>query len=155
MEKYHEEVYNYFEDIEEQKEKIRRRMSRGKVGNDNSTYSSYTRQSCNFVFPRIDSKIDGEQRPRPGKFRITDQEAVVIDEGKDEERKRELLKLNKELAAYVNAIKVYINGLIDYFKEIHRKDKENKHTIQDDVKLFKTKYNSSFTKFFNNYIKII
>ena len=149
MEKYHEEVYNYFEDIEEQKEKIRRRMSRGKVGNDNSTYSSYTRQSCNFVFPRIDSKIDGEQRPRPGKFRITEQEAVVIDEGKDEERKRELLKLNKELAAYVNAIKVYINGLIDYFKEIHRKDKENKHTIQDDVKLFKTKYNSSFTKFFN------
>ena len=32
MESYHEEVYNYFEEIEEQKEKIRLRMSRGKVG---------------------------------------------------------------------------------------------------------------------------
>jgi hypothetical protein len=66
-------------------------MSRGKVGNDNSTYSSYTRQSCNFVFPNINSKLDGEQRPRPGKFRITEQEAVIIDEGKDEERKNTLM----------------------------------------------------------------
>ena len=51
MTKYHQEVYEYFEKIEEEKEKIRIRMSRGKVGGDNmSTYASYTRQSCNFVF---------------------------------------------------------------------------------------------------------
>jgi len=147
MNKYFEEVYNFYEKIEEEKEKIRRRMSRGKVGNDNSTYSSYTRQSCNFVFPEISDEIDGEKRPRPGKFRIKDSEADIIEMSQDEEKKRQLLKANKELAEYVKATKKFINGLIEYFKEIHRKDKETKHTIQDDIKTFKTKYDSSFTKF--------
>jgi hypothetical protein len=72
MESYHEEVYKYLEEIEEQKEKIRLRMSRGKVGDDMSTYLSYTRQSCNFVFPVMGSNLSGESRPRPSKFKLTD-----------------------------------------------------------------------------------
>jgi len=147
MSEYFEEVYNYFEKIEEEKEKIRIKMSRGKVGDEISTYSSYTRQSCNFVFPEINDRIDGEQRPRPGKFRIKESEALIIEESKDEEKKRLLIKSNKEVAEYVKAIQYYINGLIKYFKDIHYKDKEQKHTIFDDVKIFKTKYDSSFTKF--------
>ena len=58
-------------------------MSRGKVGDEMSTYSSYTRQACNFVFPTLGTKITGEDRPRPGKFRIKDEEADLLDEGKD------------------------------------------------------------------------
>jgi hypothetical protein len=64
MDRYFEEIYNHFEKIEEEKEKIRRKMSRGKVGGDEmSTYSSYTRQACNFVFPTVGNKINGEDRP--------------------------------------------------------------------------------------------
>ena len=71
MNKYYEDIYNHFEKIEEEKEKLSRKMSRGKVGKDEmSTYSSYTRQACNFVFPTLGSQIVGEDRPRPGKFKI-------------------------------------------------------------------------------------
>jgi hypothetical protein len=70
MSPYHEEIYNHFEEIEEQKEKMRIRMSRSKIGKDMSTFASYTRQACNFVFPAINSEVGGQMRPRPGKFRI-------------------------------------------------------------------------------------
>ena len=43
------------------KEKLRLKMSRGKVGDSMSTYLSYTRQACNFVFPAISEKINGEK----------------------------------------------------------------------------------------------
>ena len=72
MSEYHQEVYDYFEEIEEKKEKMLKKLNRGKIGNDMSTYASYTRQACNFVFPNINSEINGEKRPRPGQFRIKD-----------------------------------------------------------------------------------
>jgi superfamily II DNA or RNA helicase len=147
MESYHEEVYNYFEEIEEQKEKIRLRMSRGKVGDSMSTYASYTRQSCNFVFPTISDKINGEKRPRPGAFRIKDSDAVILEEGKDIEKKNELVKSKAEILEYVKAIRVYVNSFIDFLKEHLRKDKESGHTLSDDVKNFHNKHEGSFTNF--------
>ena len=53
-------------------------MSRGKVGDAMSTYSSYTRQACNFVFPNISEKVNGEKRPRPSAFKI--KEGITIAE---------------------------------------------------------------------------
>jgi len=151
MNEYFQKNYEYYEKIEEEKEKIRIKMSRGKVGNNEiSTYSSYTRQACNFIFPDINEKIDGEKRPRPGQFKIKESEAIIIDESKDEEKKRLLIKSNKEVGEYIKTIKYFINNLIEYFKNIHRKDKENKYTLQDDVKIFKTKYDSSFTNFYED-----
>jgi len=147
MDEYFEEVYTYFETIEEEKEKIRLRMSRGKIGDNTGTYSSYTRQASNFIFPNINDKVNGELRPRPGKFKIKESDAQIMDESKDEEKKRLLIKTNKEVAAYINACKLFVNSFIDYLKDIHRKDKDNKHTLQDDVKICKTKYDGGFTKF--------
>jgi len=147
MNNYHEEIYNYFEEIEEHKEKIRRQMSRGKVENDQSTYNAYTRQACNFVFPFISDTINGELRPRPGMFKIKDLEGIVIDEGKHENKQKEMIKASKNLAEYVKSIKNYINRTVEFFKEIHRKDKNDKHTLQDDIKNFTSKYNSSFSTF--------
>ena len=148
MDKFQEEIYNYLEEIEEKKEKIFRVMARGKVGNDNpSTYKSYTRQSCNFVFPFINDKINGEKRPRPSNFKINETTANVIEEGIEKNKKINLIKENKELAEYLKATSSFINETIEYFKSFHRKDKNNKNTIQDDVKKFKDKYNSSFTTF--------
>ena len=147
MEKYHEEVYKYFEEIEEQKEKLRLKMSRGKVGDQMSTYASYTRQSCNFVFPNIDEKVNGEKRPRPSHFRIKETDAVIITEGKNLEKKKELTKSKAEILEYVKATRTFVNAFIDYLKEALRVDKENKHTIIDDVKKFRTEYDGSFSDF--------
>lgn len=148
MEPYQEEVYNYFEEIEEQKEKIRLRMSRGKVGDSMSTYASYTRQACNFVFPTIDDKINGEKRPRPGAFRIKEGDAVILEEGKDLEKKNELAKSKTEVLEYLKATRTFINAFIDFLKEAHRKDKDANHTLQDDIKNFHNKYDGSFTNFY-------
>jgi len=150
MGEYQEEVYNYLEEIENQKEKKLRSFSRGKVGEGMSTYSAYTRQSCNFVFPSINNEINGEKRPRPGKFRKKKFEASVIDEGNNLEKKRILLKKNKELELYMKATKYYVNSTINFFKELHRKDKINNHTLQDDVRIFKEENNSSFNLFIKN-----
>ena len=141
------EVYKYLEEIEEKKEKALKMMSRGKVGDSMSTYSSYTRQSCNFVFPNISEKVTGEKRPRPSDFRIRESDAVIIEEGKNKEKKQELIKEKAEIVAYLNAIKLYINSVIDLFKDKLREDKENKHTLSDDIKNFHSKYDGSFTEF--------
>jgi hypothetical protein len=38
---------------------------------------SYTRQSCNFVFPAMAQGVNGENRPRPRNFKLADK----IDKG--------------------------------------------------------------------------
>ncbi len=146
MSKYHQDVYEHFEEIEEQKEKLRRRLSRGKIGNDMSTYSSYTRQASNFVFPYINKNVNGEKRPRPGQFRIKDVDAVVIDEGKNKEKKVELKRTKEEINEYIKATRTYVNELINFFKNIHRQDKEKNYTITNDVKRFFKEFGGSFTK---------
>jgi superfamily II DNA or RNA helicase len=145
MREYHQKVYEHFEEIEEKKELMLQRMNKGKIGENYSTYASYTRQACNFVFPKM-GDLTGEDRPRPGKFRIKDDDAVNVDEGKDKEKIRELAKKKKEVVAYQEAIKKYVNTFINHLKEIHRKDKKDNYTLQDDVKLFFEKYEGSLTK---------
>ena len=54
------------------------------------------------------------------------------------------------ISLIILSIKYFVNGFIEYLKEFHRKDKENKYTLQDDVQTFKTKYDSSFSKFYAN-----
>jgi len=150
MESYQEEVYKYLEEIEEQKEKMRLRMSRGKVGDSMSTYASYTRQACNFVFPSISDKINGEKRPRPSAFKIKETDAVIIDEGKNLEKKNELVKSKAEILEYLKVIRVYVNSFIEFLKDFLRIDKENGFTISDDVKNYHNKYDGSFTSFYEN-----
>jgi hypothetical protein len=153
MEQYQEEVYNYFEEIEERKERIRMKMSRGKVGDSMSTYASYTRQSCNFVFPVISEKINGEKRPRPSAFRLKEAEAVILDEGKQLQNKRALIKAKNEALEYIKAIRIYVNSFIDLLKNTLRKDKDENYTIEDDIKNFHENYEGSFTDFYNNETK--
>ena len=148
MDTYQEEIYNYFEDIEEKKEKLRIKMSRGKIGDSMSTYSSYTRQACNFVFPMISELINGEKRPRPSNFKLKDTDAVIIDEGKDIDKKQMLVKTKEEVLEYIKATRIYVNSFIEFMKDILRDDKKKEYTLSDDVKVFHTKYKSDFTNFF-------
>jgi SNF2 family DNA or RNA helicase len=150
MEKYQEQVYNHFEEIEEAREKLNRKMSRGKIGERISTYNAYTRQAANFVFPHINDSINGEARPRPGKFKIKDADAIIIDEGKDVSKIKQLKLSDKEAAAYDNAIRSYVNGFSNLCKETNEKDKKDGYTLYDDVKNWRDKYKSSFSTFLAN-----
>jgi len=146
MESYQEEIYNFYEAIEEKAEKLMLKYSRGKVGDKMSTYSSYTRQSCNFVFPIISEKINGEKRPRPSQFKISEKEALVIDEGKNEKKKNKIIKSNTQALEYAKTIRIFVNSFIEYLKNISKTDKD--HTLIDDIKNFLGKYGGSYHKFF-------
>lgn len=60
MSDYHERIYDFFQKVED------KMMQRTGM----RAYSTYTRQSCNFVFPAISNNVSGEQRPRPSEFKI-------------------------------------------------------------------------------------
>jgi len=152
MNPYYEEVYNYFENIEKKKEQARLKLKRGKVGDDISTYSSYTRQACNFVFPNISENINGEKRPRPSHFKIKENDAIIIDEGKNLNKKRDLIS-KSEILEYVKSLRTFINSFIKFMMDIREKDKNNNYTISDDVKKFINVYNGEFDEFINDNIK--
>ena len=150
MEEYYEEMYNYFEHIEEEKEKLNKKFSRGKVGDQMSTYSSYTRQACNFIFPPISDIVNGELRPRPSHFKIKESEGMSLDEGKDIKKRQEIIKNNTGAIEYIKKINLYVSTFQEFLKEKHRKDIENNYTIIDDIKMFHKKYEGSFTNFFED-----
>jgi hypothetical protein len=144
MSDYQKDIYNYYEEIEKKME-ARARMA-GQIGS--TTYKSYTRQSANFVFPQINQRINGEMRPRPSSFRITEREAEKLGEGRTVKKEKDadtVLNVGK----YKEALKAYISGLDNYFREKDDKDKKQNHTIMKDVETFMTKYNNDFMEFHN------
>ena len=147
MPKYYEDVYNHFEDIEEQKKKMRRKFSRGKVGDDQGTYSAYTRQASNFVFPHITDKINGETRPRPGNFMMSEKEFEKLNEGKSS-KIEDLVSKNKEaLNDYMKATQNYLKAFTKYCDDINAKDKSKKHTILNDIENYIRKYKGRMEEF--------
>jgi superfamily II DNA or RNA helicase len=152
MEEYQEEIYEYYENIENRKNLVSSRFKKGKIKNNLSTYATYTRQSCNFVFPFINKTINGETRPRPGDFRIKDIDAVTLDEGKEQEKKLKLLKKD-ENKKYKDATNNFILELVNYFKDILRKDKSKKYTLNDDIKKYFGKYKEDYNEFLKDKTK--
>ena len=128
MSEYQEDIYTYYEEIENQ---IARRSRGGKKSS--STYLSYTRQSSNFVFPHISQKISGEERPRPHKYRLSEREAMKEEIGQDslkqEKGKDSYLNVNE----YKKALHSYIKGFNDHLRIAHDSDLAKKHTIQNDI----------------------
>jgi hypothetical protein len=56
------------------------------------------------------------------------------------------MKKNETVAKYLEAVKTYVNSFIELLKGDLRKDKEKGYMITDDIKTFRTKYNSSFSR---------
>jgi superfamily II DNA or RNA helicase len=141
MGKYQEDVYKVFEDYETALEKS---------SGTSKLYRSYTRQACNFVFPMISQKISGENRPRPGKFRLSEREAEKLHEGKHQ------LKIDKNTNKFMNVHKylaevdLYIESFKTYLIQKNNLDKEKNHLIADDLAIYKEKYNLQFNKFHAN-----
>lgn len=154
MSEYQQQIYNVFEDIEE---KINRNARlQGKIGSD--LYKSYTRQASNFVFPHISQRITGESRPRPGKFRITENEATRIMEADTKESVGKIGKVGKvdvtgkvmKTDEYNTAVASFINGFEGYLFKIDSNDRDLKHTILDDYGTYKTKFEGDYDLFFKD-----
>lgn len=142
MSQYQEDTYNHFEYFEE-KMALKKRLKQG----GEETYRSYTRQSSNFVFPAINQRVNGEERPRPNKFKISEKEAAKIIEGK------ESLKVDKDtgkvmnVQSYLNALELFINSFTKLLEEKSENDKKNGHTLIDDMKVFHDKYKDNYEEF--------
>lgn len=151
MAKYQQEVYEHYEFIEEQLEK-KSKMKHG----GSKVYRSYTRQASNFVFPIISQQITGDNRPRPGKFRLSDEEAEKIMIGKSDYLHKtkstgDLTKFKTDILLYVETIKKFVNGFETYLLSKHELDIKNGYTIEDDIMIFKTTYKFKFKNFWENH----
>ena len=140
MDSYQEEIYNYLEDYEKKKEKALSKIFKGKNTNRISTYLSYTRQACNFVFP-----IDGEKRPRPSNIKLS--ELIIIDEGKKNDIK---LKSKPEIIEYERKIKEYLNNFYTYINNIIKEDEENNYTLLNDIDKIANEFNNVITAYFKS-----
>lgn len=144
MSKYQEDIYTYFENLEEQ---IERKKKSGTASS--KTYKSYTRQACNFTFPFMDQGISGETRPRPRGFKISEKEGQALEKGKE-------LSIDKSTEKYYNvqnyldATEKFINMFDDFLRKAHEKDLKENYTLVDDVKKFHEKYNDVYIDFHKN-----
>ena len=130
MDIYQEQVYRHFEIIEE---KIKSKSV-------NNTYKSFTRQSCNFVFPIINDKINGENRPRPSQFNLDNDKMYDIDYDKNDTNIIKYMKLNEH----------FVNSFYDYLNNININDQKKKLTLKDDIYNFENKFNYNFKEFWKN-----
>lgn len=151
MDKYHQEVYEHYEYIEEQLEKKKMKKQSG-----TKVYKSYTRQASNFVFPVINQKITGDNRPRPGKFRLSEEEAEKIIEGNADylikaKSQGDLTKFKTDILMYVETIKNFVQSFQSYLNTKHQEDVGRGHTIYDDIKIFKSDYKFKFKEFWNQH----
>jgi superfamily II DNA or RNA helicase len=149
MSEYQEEIYTYFEEIEELMA-----MKKKNKQSSTETYKSYTRQSMNFVFPAINQRVTGENRPRPNKFKITEREAEKLDEGNDLKNK---FKKNSDTIVNINkykkALEEYINDFDKWLDDKNELDIKNKYTINDDVKIYLEKYKGNYEEFVEKHSK--
>ena len=127
MSAYQEDLYSYFEDIEE---KIARK-SKGK----SQTYMSYTRQSSNFVFPPMVQGMSGENRPRPRNFKVNDK----IDRGNELEMEKDDAKYYN-VQQYIDTVEKYAATFDSYLNDFYQKDKKNGYTLAEDIAKIREKY---------------
>lgn len=138
MSSYQEDIYNYYEDIEA-------KIAMSSQGRGGATvYKSYTRQACNFVFPALSQKVNGEGRPRPAKFKISEREAQKLNEGESLKGDKGQGKIVSE---YLKVLELYINSFDGYLEQTDEQDRKNNYTIIDDVTLFLKKYERDFERF--------
>ena len=134
MSAYQEDIYNYFEGLED---KIAKK-SKGK----SQTYMSYTRQSANFVFPPMAQGMSGENRPRPRNFKLNDK----IDRGKELEADKDDDKYYN-VQQYIDTVEKYASMFDSYLNDFYQKDKKEGYTLAEDILKIREKYVYDLTEF--------
>ena len=140
MSEYQQEIYDYFEDIEEQII----RKSRGNT----QTYKSYTRQACNFVFPNMGQGLTGELRPRAKDFKISEKETKKIDEGRlkvSDGNNKDKKYYNEK--SYFDKLDKFSDTFDNYLLDKHNNDIKKGYTLENDIKDI-DKYND-YNEFIN------
>lgn len=132
MSKYQDEIYEYFMQLEDA---ISRKSKKSQ------TYMSYTRQSCNFVFPAMAQNLNGENRPRPRNFKLSDK----IDKGDLEMDKNDENYYDVNL--YIEQVEKFMSTFDSYLTSRMMNDKDKKYTIVDDVKKIREIYNYDVFQF--------
>ena len=145
MSKYQEEIYTYFENLEEQIARKKRSKSAS-----SETYKSYTRQSCNFVFPLMDQGVSGETRPRPTGFKISEKDAQLVEKGKENAKAEKGTEKYYNVQNYLDATQKFIDMFDNWLNNKHIDDEKNKHTLIDDVKTYHDKYKDEYDEFHKN-----
>lgn len=145
MPKYQQDIYKYYNEIET---KTSQKIIKMKNKAESQLYKTFTRQACNFVFPTIHN-IDGEHRPRPSQFNISETEAenmmkAKVSKGKKITGTQESRFMNKE--GYLKSLKHYIDTFTSYAYELNDIDKKNKYTIHDDFKMIMDKFKKQMTE---------
>jgi len=135
MSEYQSEVYGYYENIEE-------KIARKKGAGSSKNYKSYTRQSCNFVFPIMKQGLTGETRPRPRDFKIKEKDVENILYGKKEEDKKEKYY---EVNEYLSRAELFIKEFDNMLQSKLDNDIRKKHTLVDDLRIFFEKTNKKFS----------
>lgn len=148
MSKYQEEVYTYFEKIEEEMERKSRQRQQS-----TSTYSSYTRQACNFTFPHLSQSMTGELRPRPRFFKVSEKSAQGVQSGKKADKDKDEEKYYN-IQNYLEATEKFITAFDDYLADKQNEDDKSGHTWEIDVKTINEKYDGSLYEFMKNEKKI-
>lgn len=144
MSEYQQNIYKYYEEIEE---KIARKMRSGSGGGN---YKSYTRQSCNFVFPVMGQGLSGETRPRPRDFKITEVEVELSSKGKTDEKNKEKYY---QVSEYLQKTEEFVNAFDAFLKKKLDEDIRKSHTLIDDIKKFRDNTQGKFEV--EDYIKFI
>lgn len=136
MSDYQDDIYSYFEDIET---KI------ALASRSSQIYHIYSRQACNFVFPAISQHVSGENRPRPGKFKLSEREATKLAES-GEVKEKDKGKL-MHVSEYLKTVTLFIETFESYLTQKDTDDRAANYTIIDDIKEFLNKYEGNFAKF--------
>ena len=138
MDPYQEDIYSYFE--EKEAEMFRRSKQRN---TSESTYMSYTRQSCNFAFPLMAQGMSGESRPRPNQFKIATADAKDMEKGKKSSLEKDKEgKAYNSMQNYIHAMEKFINKFDDYLRIKNEEDIKIGYTLKDDLqKLKKIEFN--------------
>ena len=141
MSEYQEYIYNYFENIENEL-KLKRKQNKS-TSMSKFRDLSKTRQGCNFVFPNINNIINGESRPRPSSFKLSEKLSSLLENGKIESEMTE----NNDLMDYFTILNKFIEAFDNYIGKFKEFDIKHNHSILDDIKAFKEKYNGNYEEF--------
>jgi hypothetical protein len=141
MSEYQAHIYLHYEQIEE---KIAKKSSK-KSGN----YKSYTRQSCNFVFPPISQGISGETRPRPKDFKIKESMVEQYTKGQKEDEKEKYYRVDE----YLEKANEFVSQFDAYLQRKLADDIKNSHTMVDDVQGFMDRTKGKFD--IDDYVRFI
>lgn len=142
----HQDIYNSNEFMEKKLRMQRQRASSHKVGD----YMMSTRQACNFVFPYINEKINGNSRPTASKIKQQMLHQVIQDQPPTSDQPSEVIDKRELNALVTDAYRTYMNALVEHWKQLHATDAKHNHTIQDDIATYLKQYHSKFAEFMAN-----